>query len=275
MTSGEVLHTLPEAGGVEKLWWLTAAMLLALLLATSVLALFDARTIEGNSVWAKPMKFQLSLALHFATLALVVRGLSEDARTGTLLAVAAVAAVASTAFEVGYIMLQAARQQGSHFNLSTPFHAAMYVAMAIGAVLIVAAAAVVGGLAAFDVSGRFSVVMRTGLALGLIGGTLLTLVVAFTMGGRLDHHVGLAAGSGRRMLLTGWSLEVGDLRVPHFFATHMMQAVPLAAACAEAILAPGLAVTFVWLFAAGWSALVLWLFSTALAGLPIGPLTVV
>ena len=30
-----------------------------------------------------------------------------------------------------------------------------------------------------------------------------------------------------RHWLTGWSREVGDLRVPHFFATHTMQIVPL------------------------------------------------
>lgn len=235
---------------IERLLWIISIALAVLLVATLIASMLDPRSMGPDGVWAKPIRFQLSLALHFATLAMIVRGLSEGWRTSNLLLVVAVVSIASTVFEVAYIMVQAARQQASHFNLSSPFYAAMYVLMAIGAVFIVGAAGVVGAIVAVDSASRFGDVLRTGIALGLVGGTVLTLVVAFTMGGRLDHHVGTAAASAARMLLTGWSFEVGDLRVPHFFATHMIQAVPIAAATADVFAPRAAALASVWIFAA-------------------------
>jgi hypothetical protein len=80
-------------------------------------------------------------------------------------------------------------------------------------------------------------------------GAVLTMIVAFTMGGRLDRYIG-ATAAGSRMPLTGWSLVGGDLRVPHFLATHSMQAVPLAGLVIERF-APGqLAMPLVCSFAA-------------------------
>jgi len=271
MTIGDaMLPGMLRSVDIESLWWISSIALAGLLIATSTVSLFDPGSIGPDSVWAKPIRFQLSLALHFATLAMFVRGLSEGWRTSKLLLVVAVASIASTMFEVAYIMVQAARQQASHFNLSTPFHAAMYVLMAIGAVLIVGAAGVVGAIVAIDAASCFGGVMRTGIAVGLIGGTVLTLVTAFTMGGRLDHHVGAAAANAARMPLTGWSFEVGDLRVPHFFATHMIQAVPVAAALADALVPRAAALAVVWLFAAARSLATIYLYCAALAGIPLG-----
>ena len=39
------------------------------------------------------------------------------------------------------------------------------------------------------------------------------------------HFVGTPV-TGASVPILGWSLEVGDLRVPHFLATHAMHAVP-------------------------------------------------
>jgi hypothetical protein len=44
----------------------------------------------------------------------------------------------------------------------------------------------------------------------------------------------------------GWSTTGGDLRVPHFFATHLMQALPIAGIFADKVL-PSNAKLFVWL----------------------------
>jgi hypothetical protein len=234
---------------VEALWWLTGSVLLVLLVLTVLVAIVDTRTIAEERVWEKPMKFQISLALHFATLALIVRGLSDEWRASSFLLAVAIVAVASTAFEIGYIMLQAGRQQASHFNLSTPFYAAMYVLMAMGAVFITGAAGAVGLIAALDGASRLSAVVRLAVALGLMGGAVLTMIVAFTMRGRLDRYIG-ATAAGARVPLTGWSLVGGDLRVPHFLATHLMQAVPLAGLVIERF-APGqLAMPLVCSFAA-------------------------
>jgi hypothetical protein len=70
------------------------------------------------------------------------------------------AAVVSALFEVGYIALQASRQEASHFNTGTPVRAALYSLMALGAVILTAAAGVVGFLALIDA--RHAWVLRHG-----------------------------------------------------------------------------------------------------------------
>jgi hypothetical protein len=181
----------------------------------------------------------------------------------------AVISIGSAVFEIAYMMIQAARQQASHFNLSTPLYQTMYVLMATGAVFITAAAAVVGAIAWFDSGASLGPATRIAIAAGLIGGTLLTLVIAFRMGGALNHHVGIEPAGAARFPLTGWSMSVGDLRVPHFFATHMMQTIPLAGLVADRVFPSQAAIIVAWLVAAAWTALTLRLFQQALAGVPL------
>lgn len=250
----------------EIVLWGTAALLAALFAITLGIQIFDNRLIANESVWAKPLKFYLALAIHFATLALIVGALSAPYRTGTLLFVVSLVAAASAGFEMTYMVVQAARQQASHFNLSTPFHAAMYVLMALGAVVIVGAAGIVGIIACLDDAARLTDTLRTAAAIGLIGGTALTLIVAFRMGAGLNHHIGTESLGAARVPLTGWSRTVGDLRVPHFFATHMMQAVPVAGLAIERIASGAGALALVWLFAVAWGAFTWFTFDRALAG---------
>jgi hypothetical protein len=253
----------------EAIWWTTAAVLLALFAITVVAWAFDKRMIDGASVWAKPMKFQLSLALHAATLALVVGTLSQPWRASWLLGVVAILVAAATAGEIAYIALQAMCQQRSHFNLSTPFYAAMYQLMALGAVVITVGAGIVGLVTWQDGEARLDASLRAAVGLGLLGGTILTLVTAFTIGSRLTPHVGPEPLGGARMALTGWSLVVGDLRVSHFLATHMVQAVPLFGLAASRLLTPRVAVAAVWVFALAWVVLTWLAYQQALAGRPL------
>lgn len=255
----------------EQLWWVTVAILATMFAATLVVQLFDKRMLDGASVWAKPLKFEASLALHFATVALVAHFLSPEWRGGTMLLVVAVLSVLSTAVEMGYIIVQAGRQEASHFNLSTPFYAGMYAVMAGGAVVIVAAAGAVGIAAALDGDAIMPPATRLAVVLGLIGGTILTTIVAFTMGGRLNHHVGVEPAGALRMVITGWSLKVGDFRPPHFFATHMIQSVPLGGVLATRVLPTSAAIAAVLMLALMWTALTIGLFRQALSGLPFLP----
>jgi hypothetical protein len=253
----------------DHLWWAVAAGFVALLLVTLCVSTFDQRLIGIEGAWVKPIKFQISLAIHFATLAVIARLLSEQQRTGSILFWVAVISIGSAVFEIAYIMIQAARQQASHFNLSTALYQTMYVLMAIGAVFITSAAAVVGAIAWFDSGASMGLATRTAVTIGLIGGTLLTLVIAFRLGGALNHHVGIEPAGAARFPFSGWSMSVGDLRVPHFFATHMMQAIPIAGLLADRVIPIQAAVIVVWLAAAAWIALTLWLFQQALAGFPL------
>ena len=65
----------------------------------------------------------------------------------------------------------------------------------------------------------------------------------------------------------GWSTTGGDLRVPHFFATHAMQALPLAGWLADRVW-PARARALVWLAAPAYSAVVIATFVQARAGIP-------
>lgn len=258
-----------DPGGAVTLCWRAAGMLLALFALTAAIALLDPRMLGGTSTWAKPLKFQIATALHLATMAWVASRLGEGWRKGWVLPAILLLAIASSAFEIGYITVQGALRQPSHFNAATPFHAAMYSAMAVGAVVLIVSAGVLGLLVALDPAVRMGPGLRHAVALGLVGGAVLTLIIALEMGGRMTHHVGTPPEPEARWPILGWSREVGDLRPPHFAATHMMQAVPALGWLADRALPGFAAATAAWVAAALWAALCWWLFQGALAGRPV------
>jgi hypothetical protein len=209
-------------------------------LACGVLALpslgalvVDARQLSGVSVWAKPLKFQLSLALHWGTVALLL-GLLDPARQGRPLVRWAlrIGAVA-TLLELLYIVLQAARGRASHFNSDTPLEAVLYTALMGGcALLIVATTAALGwALWRHPRDGRRDAAWL-GAVLGLVLGSALTLLVAAPLASGAiagpGPWVGGIPSNGAGLPLLGWSTTGGDLRVPHFVATHLLQALALA-----------------------------------------------
>ncbi len=247
------------------LWWLVV-VLAGTFVATLVAFLLDSRTIDGvQSVWAKPLKFELSLALHAATLALAISLLSPQARAERLVMLAAVACVLATSYELGYIALQAARQEASHFNVATMMGRTLYGLMAFGAVVLVGAAAVVGVVMMLDSENNIQPALRLGIACGFIGGAVLTLVTAFTIGARLSPYVGPTPGL-ERLPVFGWSLVGGDLRISHFLGLHMMQTVPLAAVILSRCIPQAYAISGTFLFAAIWSGWTIFEFRTALGG---------
>lgn len=114
-----------EPGAAVALCWVAAGGFLLISAVTAGIERLDARQIGGVSVWAKPMKFQIATVVHLATMAWAANRLGQEWREGWLLHLVLLLAIASAAFEVGYITLQGALQQPSHFNTSTPFHATM------------------------------------------------------------------------------------------------------------------------------------------------------
>lgn len=257
-----------EPGAAVALYRVAAGGFLLISLVTAGIQRLNARQVGGVSVWAKPMKFQIATVVHLATMAWVASRLGEEWREGWLLHLVLLLAIASAAFEVGYITLQGALQQPSHFNTSMPFHATMYSLMAAGAVVLTVSAGALGVMVALDGRVRMGPGLRTAAALGLMGGTVLTLIIAFEMGGRMTHHVGTPPQPASHWPIFGWSRDVGDLRPPHFFATRMMQAVPALGWLADRTLPPVAAVVAAWIAAALWAALTWWLFREALAGRP-------
>ncbi|MFN3806467.1 hypothetical protein [Asticcacaulis sp.] len=249
-------------------WAATAGFGLAFILSTLLLTL-DRRRIAGESVWLKPLKFALSLFIHFLTLALLTGGLSIELRQRGFLTATAIAACVAAAFEILYIGFRAARQERSHFNVGTPVARLMYAFMALGAVVLTLAAGILGAYIFLDPNFAGGAGLRWGSVLGLSLGTLMTFITAFAMGGALSHHVGQEAAGAPKMPVTGWSLTVGDRRPAHFVATHMMQILPIAGLIFDQALPPSVAATLVTLLAGLSVLLTLWLFRQAGQGRPI------
>ncbi len=212
---------------------LAAIWLAAVLLLISALAWFlDVRTLDGVSVWAKPMKFNVSFALHLVTVFLFVRLLLPEARHDPRLKVALVLMALATIVELGYIFLQAARGRASHFNFETPWEEAFYYGvMGCGALIVVAATIVVGVFVWIQGDPRFGPGLRLGATLGAVFGALATLVTAGALASGAvtgtGHWVGGVLSDADGLPFVGWSTTGGDLRVPHFFATHLLQVLPL------------------------------------------------
>ncbi|MCX5479066.1 hypothetical protein OSH08_08620 [Kaistia geumhonensis] len=210
------------------IWWLLATSMAVLAALLIPLPFLDRRRLDGGNVWAKPIKFSISLAIHFLTLALVTAALAPAVSGSLPLTIVASAAAAATLYEMAYIVFRAARGERSHFNVATRLAAALYAGMAFGAVVITLAAGAVGLAVVVGGAPALGPATWMGTVIGLVGGTVLTFLTAFPIGAALSRHVGKPPADEMRMPLTGWSLSVADRRIPHFLGTHAMQALPLA-----------------------------------------------
>lgn len=245
---------------------LAAAALLALSLAAMP---FDARTINGVSVWVKPAKFGASFVLWFATPGWAFGLLRPEARQGWPAWIIVRGTLGAAAIELGWVLLRAALGQPSHFA-TDPLGAFMYGVMGIGALTLVVLAAALGVLLAFRGNPAQPLLWRaawvTGLVLtGLLGG--VTGAAISVAGG---PQIGGTPGDAAALAPFFWPRDGGDLRVAHFLGIHAMQALPLLALgvagwrAARGWAALGLG-------AAGYAGLTLAAFAAARAGLPLSP----
>ena len=239
-----------------QLMWAGAALCLAWFVLSCAAWTIDRRLLFGESVWAKPLRFSSSLAMHYATYAIVISWLSSAWQTGATMTVIATVAVVSLTFQVGFIGIQGARGEPSHFNTKTPLMRKLELTMAVMAANVTAPMAIVGAVVLIEQGFVFSDAVRFATGLGLILGTVMTFISAYHLGMRQTPYFGEKPAHDRRSPGLDWSLDRGDLRPAHFFATHMMQATPIAGLLAAYFLAPqaalvvSLAITFVW----GWLA---------------------
>lgn len=204
---------------------------LALVLPSLVALGLDDRLLNDISVWIKPLKFQASLTMMLGTLLLLLPLIEARTRAGRGVWLASLVAVITASGEILYITLQAARGRASHFNDATPFEAMAYSAMGAGAALLVLSSLVIGVYILLRPRPDSPAGLRLGGGWGLVLGSIATLITAFALGsGQIDgpgHWVGGLRTDLGGLPLLGWSRTGGDLRVPHFFATHIMQALPI------------------------------------------------
>jgi len=155
---------------------MTVALALAMLAVTSIAGLVDPRTLHGVSVWAKPIKFNLSFALHVGTLTLFVSFLRTDLQKSAQIRWTMVVTCTAVLLELSYISFQAARGRASHFNLETAWEAAAYYAMGVGVAVVMVGTVVIGIAVWRGARDEIGPGLRTGAALGAIAGTVATLI---------------------------------------------------------------------------------------------------
>jgi hypothetical protein len=212
---------------VTRLYLTVALFLVASFVLFMPAWLMDTRVLDNAAPWTKPQKFNISLGLHFATLAVLAQLLPRTVRTGWVMLIAAYAAGASLIFEYIYMAVQSARGVRSHYNFETQSEALAYALMGLGAVLMIFAALVLA-VQIWRKGDRSRPGLWLGSIIGLATGFFFVLVMAGYMSSA-GRYVGASLeGGGATVPFFGWSREYGDLRPSHFVAMHLMQIVPLA-----------------------------------------------
>jgi hypothetical protein len=258
---------------------LTAVGLLMLVVALpSLVGIFaDPRIITGAPAWLKPFKFAISTAIYSLTLAWIFGFLSAWPRVRRVVGwTTAIVFV----LEVAIIDVQAWRGTTSHFNAATVLDRTLFGIM--GAAIFIQTIVSVGVAVALWRQ-RFSDhalgwALRLGMILTIAGaftgplmtrptseqleraraGEPLTIIGAHTVGG-VDGGPGLP--------VTGWSVEHGDVRVPHFVGLHAIQVLGLFAIALRRWRRPeSVRVRAVVAFGASYAALFLLLLWEALRG---------
>lgn len=249
-----------DAWRADRALMIFASLLLALLLPMALGLALDERTLRGVSVWAKPMKFALSLAVLAWTTAYFAGHVATARRTS--LAPLRWVLIGAASFEFGYIALQAALGQASHYNVGDAVHGALYTLMGVGALLLTGTQAWLAWLVARHA--------RPGLDPALRLSSVIGLAFAFVLGTASGVPLSaLPPPDASALPLLGWHLW-GDLRPAHFVGLHAEQALPLLGAWVAArrlARAEALVVAA----AVAWAAIFALLMATGLTGArPIG-----
>ena len=231
--------------GLRRVWVSDSTLTVSALLMVGALAAFvvglviDPRVITGAPAWLKPAKFAVSTAIYMFTLAWVFTYLGEWPRLRKLVGrgTAAIFIV-----EVAIIALQAWRGTTSHFNYSTPANGALFVIMGSAIVLqTLLSVAVAVALWRQQFQDRaLGWALRLGMVITIAGastGGLMTRptdaqleqIVATRRATIVGAHTVGAPDGGPGLPGTGWSVEHGDLRVPHFIGLHALQVLPVIA----------------------------------------------
>jgi hypothetical protein len=250
----------------EPLWFDATIDLLIFSAICLVAAGLDQRLLNGVSVWAKPFKFSLSLAIYFATLLVFIRYLSAEQRRTKSARFMVSSLLWVALLEMAYIGIQGGLGEASHYNLTTPFHSAMYSLMGAGATWLVLGLLWLGWLITKNHSLGEPMVLAIVLGLGLT--FLLGGGFGSYLGGQAGHWVNGPTTDAHGIWLFNWATVGGDLRVAHFFGMHAMQAVPLFALLLPVQLSRRVACALVVVFSAAYAGFSAHTFVQAIQGQP-------
>jgi hypothetical protein len=192
------------AAPYQRLAYACGALLVLSGSVHGVVFLVDGGAWAGPLSWRKPVVFGLSFGITVTTLGWVI-GLLRM-RRGVAWAATGLLGSASVA-EVALITMQTWRGVPSHFNVSTPFDAAVFSAM--GALVTIVAAVAAGltlrSFGRMDAAPSLAWAVRAGL---------LLVLLSQAVGGRMIAAGGSTMGA------------AGSLKLPHAVTLHAVQVLP-------------------------------------------------
>jgi hypothetical protein len=196
---------------------------LNIILFLSCLFLFfiDDTIVTGINAWIKPMKFALSVAIYSWTFGWILFYLKSKRQQNFITWVVLICMLV----ENFIITLQAARDEISHYNISSELNAILFITM--GVFITINTFVNLYTLILFflksqvTINGNMLVAWRVGLLFFFVGGISGGMMIA-----NMGHTIGAVDG-GAGLPFTNWSTQAGDIRAAHFFTLHGLQAIPL------------------------------------------------
>ncbi|MGB0370285.1 MAG: hypothetical protein ACPGN3_02980 [Opitutales bacterium] len=245
------------------------------------LALLDQTLINDEPRWIKPIKFFSSIAIYNLTLEWLFRVFRTEKNTNAFNRIRWIVGIGMLV-ETALLLIQATRGVQSHFNIATPFDLAVFSAMGIIITLVVSSV-LVSAYFIWKARDQAPHIISEGVVLGIILMTFASFQ-GFTMtsptpeqleGMKVarpqlsgSHHVGIPPKEDHATVpFAGWSLDVGDLRIPHFVGLHSLQIFLLFAIFAHSLRIPS-GLLILRSIALGYGALFLYSLLRALGGQP-------
>ena len=209
----------PSTRALKWCTWANIGMLIFCLIAMLV----DDRRLLGESVWLKPTKFAISIAIYCVTIALLLSSYPySDKLKKWLSNIIGWVLI----LEIPLVMIQAGRGVRSHFNTSTAIDGMIFGWMGI-LILINTLVLFMLMFTAFFKKLDTSNLMQRAIQFGWLG-MIVSIVAGQIMISNMAHSVGVADG-GAGVPITHWSTEGGDWRAVHFLGMHGIQVLPLLA----------------------------------------------
>ena len=206
----------------KALKWCTGANL-SMLAFCLIAMLVDDRLLLGESVWLKPTKFAISIAVYCITIALLLQvyPYSDKLKKWLSRIIGWVLIL-----EIPLVMVQAGRGVQSHFNMTTALDGMIFGWMGI-LILINTLVLFFMMFTAFFKKLDSTLLMQRAIQFGWLG-MIVSIVAGQMMIANMGHSVGVPDG-GAGMPVTHWSTEGGDWRAVHFLGMHEIQVLPLLA----------------------------------------------
>lgn len=234
---------------------------LSILVFAAMGMLVDDRTLLGENVWHKPLKFAISIPIYCVTIALLLKvypySFKQKRWISRIIGWALI-------LEVPLVMIQAYRGVRSHFNFETAFDGAIFGWMGI-LILINTLVLFYMMFSAFFKKLDTSIVMQRAIQFGWLA-MIISIIAGQLMINNNAHSVGIVDG-GTGMPITHWNTEGGDLRAVHFLGMHGIQLLPLLALLFTKRQATN-STLWIWVAGIAYLSFIAYIFVRTQAGLP-------